>query len=73
VNTSASQQEIRRRVIEFWREKVASLGVWPSVDQKLITGEKNQPLYWLLLAARHELPHKFWTTAANPEGQGSLF
>lgn len=73
VNATASQQEIRRRFVEFWREKVASLGVWPSIDQKLITGEKNQPLYWLLLAARHDLAHKFWTTAANPEGQGALF
>lgn len=73
VNTTASQPEIRRRFIEYWRQKVASLGVWPSIDPKLISGEKNQPLYWLLLAARHDLAHKFWTTAANPEGQGSLF
>lgn len=73
VNTTANQQEIRRRVVEYWRGKVANLGVWPSIDQKLITGEKNQPLYWLLLAARHELPHRFWTTAANIEGQGTLF
>ncbi|TCV79207.1 three-Cys-motif partner protein TcmP [Sulfurirhabdus autotrophica] len=73
VNTTASKEEIRRRFVEFWRAKVTSLGVWPSIDQKLITGEKNQPLYWLLLAARHGLAHKFWTTASNPEGQGALF
>lgn len=73
VNSTGTQIEIRRQVVEFWREKVASLGVWPSVDQRLISGANNQPLYWLLLAARHELPHKFWTAAANPEGQGKLF
>jgi three-Cys-motif partner protein len=73
VATTGAQQEIRMRVVEYWREKVTSLGVWPSIDQRLITGEKNQPLYWLLLAARHELAHKFWKTAANPEGQGDLF
>lgn len=73
VVTTGAQQEIRRRVVEYWREKVRSLGVWPSIDQRLITGENNQPLYWLLLAARHELPHQFWKTAANPEGQGHLF
>lgn len=73
VNITGTQSEARRRVIEYWREEVAKLGVWPSVDQRLITGEKNQPLYWLLLAARHELPHRFWQTAANPEGQQSLF
>lgn len=73
VSLSGTQAEIRRRVIEYWRELVANLGVWPSTDQRLITGEKNQPLYWLLLAARHELAHKFWETAANVEGQGKLF
>lgn len=73
VHTTGSQLEVRMRVIEYWREKVASLGVWPSVNQRLIRGERNQPLYWLLLAASHELPHKFWSIAANPEGQGSLF
>jgi three-Cys-motif partner protein len=74
VNTTGSQLEIRRRIVEYWREKkMASLGVWPSMDQRLITGRNNQPLYWLLLAARHELAHQFWSTAANPEGQGRLF
>ncbi len=73
VVTTGAQQEIRMRVVEYWREQVSSLGVWPSIDQRLISGEKNQPLYWLLLAARHELAHKFWKTASNPEGQGILF
>ncbi len=73
VNTTGSNSEIRRRIVEYWREKVAGLGVWPSIDQRLISGEKNQPLYWLLLAARHGLAHQFWSTAANPEGQGRLF
>ncbi len=73
VSTAGAQQEVRRRVVEYWRELVANLGVWPSTDQRLITGEKNQPLYWLLIAAKHELAHKFWETASNVEGQGKLF
>lgn len=73
VVTTGAQQENRRRVVEYWREKVTSLGVWPSINQRLICGEKNQPLYWLLLASRNELAHKFWQTASNPEGQGKLF
>ena len=73
VDATGTQQEVRRRVVEYWRGLIANLGVWPSTEQKLITGEKNQPLYWLLLAARHELPHKFWETAANIKGQGKLF
>lgn len=73
VNVAGAQPEIRQRVIEYWRDQVASLKVWPSTKQRLITGGKNQPLYYLLLAARHRLAHQFWETAANPEGQKQLF
>lgn len=73
VSTAGAQLEVRRRVVEYWRELVTNLGVWPSTEMKLITGSKKQPLYWLLMAAKHELPHKFWETAANVEGQGKLF
>ena len=73
VSTTVSQPEVRRRGAEEGRKQVANRDVWPSIDQRLITGEKNQPLYWLLIAARHELAHKFWETAANIEGQGKLF
>lgn len=72
VDTMGTQLAVRQRVIEFWREKVASLDVYPSHSHKLISGDKNQPLYWLVLAASHGLAHKFWETASNPEGQGSL-
>lgn len=72
VNLMCSQFEIRRQLVEYWRDLVAKLGVWPSTEMKLITGRSNQRLYWLLLAAKHELAHKFWKVAANTEGQGSL-
>lgn len=72
VSIESGQHEIRRRVFQYWRDQVANLGVWPSAEMKLITGSKNQPLYWLLLAAKHDLAHKFWATASNVEGQGKL-
>ena len=64
------QQTLRRRILQDWRDQVAGLGVWPSTEMRLLTGGKNQALYWLLMAAKHPLPHKFWTTASNVEGQG---
>jgi len=66
------QQELRRQVFLYWREKVAALGVWPSTRMDLLTGEKNQPLYYLLLAAKHELAQKFREKASNVERQGRL-
>lgn len=72
VDLVQGQQGIRQQVFQYWRDQVASLGVWTSTEMRLITGSKNQPLYWLLLAAKHDLAHKFWATASNVEGQGKL-
>lgn len=72
VDIARGQQEVRQQVFQYWRDLVESLGVWPSTEMKLIRGSKNQPLYWLLLAAKHELAHKFWTAASNIDGQGKL-
>lgn len=72
VNITRGQQEIRQSVFQYWRDQIANLGVWPSADMRMITGSKNQPLYWLLLAAKHDLALRFWATASNIEGQGKL-
>lgn len=73
IDIARGHQEVRRQVFEYWRDLVASLGIGPSTKMKLIRGNNKQPLYWLLLAAKHELAHKFWETASNPSGQRDLF
>lgn len=72
VNLGQSQPNIRRDVFEYWRGLVGSLGIDASTDLRLITGTRNQPLYWLLLVAKHDRAHKFWASATET-GQGSLF
>ncbi|WEZ82181.1 three-Cys-motif partner protein TcmP [Rhizobium sp. 32-5/1] len=66
IDLTQAQSKIRRHVFEYWRGLVSKSGIATSdhVDMKLITGSKNQPLYWLLLAAKHELAHRFWKTAS---------
>ncbi|RWP85140.1 MAG: three-Cys-motif partner protein TcmP [Mesorhizobium sp.] len=63
----------RQAILRYWSELVGRLGVWPSPEPKLVTGPGNQPLYWLLLAAKHELALAFWKVAANNQRQGNLF
>lgn len=72
VNVHQLQPAVRREVLEHWRGLVEATGLWPSVEMKLITGGKGQHLYWLTLAARHELAHKFWKAASRGE-QFQLF
>ena len=73
IDIQRPQQEVRRLVVEYWRELVANLGIRPSTNMKLISGSSNQPLYWLLLAAKHELAEKFWKLAADTDPQTNMF
>lgn len=72
VDVNRPQLEVRRQVVEYWRTLVANLGKRPSTRMELITGSKNQPLYWLLLVADHDLAHRFWSVATDT-GQRELF
>lgn len=72
VNLNQQHPAIRREVFEYWRGLVAATGIATSEETKLITGSRGQHLYWLLLAAKHELAHKFWKESAKGD-QGSLF
>jgi three-Cys-motif partner protein len=75
VRTDQSKERLRADMFEYWRTLVAATGVAPSDKVRLITGSKKQRLYWLLLAAKHPLAHKFWQTVVKSEeqGQGNLF
>jgi three-Cys-motif partner protein len=72
VSFDQSLPEIRRQVVEYWRDLVAALGKRPSTRMELITGSGGQRLYWLLLVAENDLAHRFWTVATDT-GQGELF
>lgn len=72
VDIRAKQQEIRSQLIKYWISKIERLGCWPPDKMKLISGEKNQRLYWLLVAAKHDLARKFWKIAADDDPQRSF-
>lgn len=72
VNLNQRHSAVRREVFEFWRKKVAALGIPASTDMQLITGSRGQHLYWLTLVAKHQLAHQFWKVASNSSGQGSF-
>jgi three-Cys-motif partner protein len=72
VDLNSSKVATRQKVFEYWRDQVAQLGTGTANDVRLITGGNNQRLYWLLLAAKHELARKFWSVATNVEKQGKL-
>lgn len=73
VDVRGPQSSVRVAVFEYWQRLVAGAGVSTSAEMKLIRAEKGQPLYWLLLAAKHELAHRFWTVASQESQMGFGF
>jgi three-Cys-motif partner protein len=73
VDIAAARRSSRQAYFEYWKTQVDGTGADTNTEIRLITGPGNQPLYLLLLAARHELAHKFWETVAQKDdGQGRL-
>jgi three-Cys-motif partner protein len=73
VDPMQSQKAARQAYFQYWLGLVAKLGVDANAQMKLITGPENQPLYLLLLVARHELAHKFWQAVSKKDDpQGTL-
>jgi three-Cys-motif partner protein len=72
IETSATQKRARIDVFDHWRSLVASVGAMPSDDVSLIRGNQGQRLYWLLLAAGHELAQEFWSRINRNDAQGKL-
>lgn len=72
VNVKQSREATRAAVVDYWRGLVATLDMQASTQMQLITGSKNQRLYWLLLCAKNDLAHRFWDVAINATKQGKL-
>jgi three-Cys-motif partner protein len=71
VRTDMNQVALRAAILEYWTDKVVSLGLPRAKHCELIRGTKNQRLYWLMFLAKHQLPHAFWrkitSLAKSPE------
>jgi three-Cys-motif partner protein len=67
-----SRARTREDVLRYWRGLVSQAGIPTSEDVRLIKNRHGQHLYWLLLAAGHDLAHKFWKTVSPKGGQQSF-
>jgi three-Cys-motif partner protein len=74
VDTSRADGQVRAKIFEYWRGLLRSVGLPVAEAAELVSGEANQPLYWLAFAARNKLAHTFWDKirSAKDDGQQSL-
>jgi len=59
-------------VFRHWRSCLASLDYKVSDNIERVSGARNQPLYWLVLASRSELADKFWGQISQVNPQRAL-
>lgn len=62
----------KHQLLQHWKSLLAAMGYQVSDNVERVTGPKNQPLYWLVLAAKHPLAERFWEHISHVEPQGRL-
>jgi three-Cys-motif partner protein len=75
VRTDDSDDIVRAAIFEHWKTLLRGLKKMKVAEAaQLISGQQDQPLYWLAFASRHPLAHEFWAAIQPPPPpeQGSL-
>jgi three-Cys-motif partner protein len=73
VDLKQSQRAIRAALLDYWADKIRSLGLPPAKHAELVSGtEKNQRLYWLVFVSRSDFAKGLWDKIRNVSGQGDL-
>ena len=65
VNLAQPEESARLQFVQYRVELLKELGFGGEVRFELITGSRNQPLYWLVLVAKHDIATQFWKAAAQ--------
>jgi three-Cys-motif partner protein len=72
VKLNQSQNAIRAELLAFWLDKIRVLGVSPARGIALVSGERNQRLYWLVFVSRSDFATRLWEDIRDPS-QRTLF
>jgi three-Cys-motif partner protein len=73
VKSAATNSSLMMMVFAYWRRLLTGLGYKVSSNIERVTGSRNQPLYWLVLASKHDLADKLWAEVSQVEPQRRLF
>jgi three-Cys-motif partner protein len=73
VNPAARNDVALLAVFHYWCDLIRSLGYQDVSDNvERVSGARNQPLYWLVLASKRELGKQFWGKISNVTPQQRL-
>lgn len=60
VKLNQAQNRIRAGLLDYWLDKLRKLGVAPAQGISLVSGERNQRLYWLVFVSRSDFATRLW-------------
>jgi three-Cys-motif partner protein len=71
VNQRGTDRNIRIAIFNHWLSLIRNLDMAASQgsDIEKVVGTNRQPLYWLVLVARHDRAHEFWNKIRNVSQQ----
>jgi three-Cys-motif partner protein len=68
VDVSRAPKLVRAKFLEYWRGLLKAQSMATTETAELVVGTKNQRLYLLAFAARHERALEFWDKIRNVDG-----
>jgi three-Cys-motif partner protein len=66
VDTNLPDDMVRAAIMQHWKGLLKTINMQLADALPLVSGDGNQPLYWLAFASRHPLGHKFWAAMQPP-------
>jgi len=67
-----ARDRMRGTAFWYWVSLFEKHGFRIAKEAPLIRGDKNQPLYWLVLLSRHSLAANIWNSVADKSPQGKF-
>jgi three-Cys-motif partner protein len=71
IDLRQSENSLRVAYVSYWQFKMQELG-FTHRGVELVTGSKNQRLYWLVFLSRSEFANDLWDKIRHISGQGQL-
>jgi three-Cys-motif partner protein len=65
VGSDINQSGLRAAILQYWSDKVMTLGLPRAQHCELIKGTRSQRLYWLIFLSKHEFAHKLWSKISS--------
>jgi three-Cys-motif partner protein len=72
VDIKQSIAPLRAALLDYWLSKIRTLGTVPAQGIELVTGGRNQRLYWLVFVSAHDLGQKLWEAVRDIRGQTNM-